>query len=652
MSKEIENLKEQLMYHDDRYYNQDDPEISDEEYDALRERYKELTGEYHDKDFVPGEAIKNRVPHTTPMLSLDKAQITDEDDLRKRIKPLLPIIIEPKYDGLTIVRYPDKALTRGNGIVGEDVTPKFDMIPGLDIIKPARRPIRMEVVMTHDEFERINKERAEKNLKLYQNCRNAAAGMLRNDDTSKIQGLTAYIYEEIGNTKRHSSMLEDLKKTYGDLITPYWRFDTVDKAIEFIKNFNRDELNFDIDGLVIKSDQPNSLLKFGVTKHHPKNAFAIKFEAKGAWTEIIDVVWQVGRENITPVAILNPVWIDGSEISRCTLHNYSQMEALGLTSIDCDKYHKTLVYVIKANDVIPKITKIKRWIDEDWLQEKFNGDVEKIEQHKKFPNCYATLLIPPSACPECLEPTEFTDSGIVKCNNPECRGKLLNRILHMSKRDALDIVGLSEETAKKIMDKYPSISHPVHIFELTKDNIKELPGFAERSAQKLYDSIQASSTAYIDRVIYAAGMPLIGDTVSRDICNTYTIEEIADIAATLDKDKLIAIPGIGKEIAESFVSNWHMVVPFGDYMTINPVPVKEIKQVDKQLSICVTGSFEGVNREYFKDIIEEAGHKFAKSVSKKTDYLLAGEKAGTKLTKAKELNIPVLTTEQELRDVL
>lgn len=647
-----EKLKELLSYHDNLYYNQDDPEISDQEYDALREEYKNLTGEYHDKDFVPGEAVKSRIKHKTIIYSLDKAQINDKDGIRKRIKELLPVVIQPKYDGLTIVRYPQNALTRGNGEFGEDVTEKFVQIKEFASILPEKRPLRMEVLMKHKDFVEINEKRDEQGLKLYQNCRNAAAGMLRNDDLSVIQGLTAYIYEEIGNSKSQSAMLDSLKEQYGDLITPYWRFDNVDDAMEFIENFDRETLDFDIDGLVVKSDQSNSLIKFGVTRHHPKNAFAIKFEAKGAWTELLDVEWQVGRFDITPVAILKPIEIDGSVISKCTLHNYNIMEGLGLTSILYDKYHRTLVHVIKANDVIPKITGVKEWIDEQWLNERYNGNEELIEAHKKLPAAYMKLLIPPSACPECLQPTELTDKGVVKCNNPECKGKLLKRITHMAGRDALDIVDLSEETAKKILEAYPEIDHPAQVLGLTVENIIKLPGYAKRSSEKLYDSIQKARTAPIDRVMYAAGMPLVGRTVSKEICNTFNIEELV---ANIDikSGKIGELPGIGEKIEQSLYDNWDgMVTPFGEWMNeILEVPKKEIKQVDKQLSICVTGTLEHP-RDYYQKIIEDAGHKFAKSVSKKTDYLLAGDKAGSKLTKANELGVPVIETEEELRDVL
>lgn len=643
----IEELKKLLEYHDDLYYNQDSPEISDQEYDALRERYKELTGEYHDKDYVPGKAIKTRISHESPILSLDKAQITDLEDLRNRIKELLPVVIEPKFDGLTVVKYPKLALTRGNGKVGEDVTEKCMQIDGFEQLTPKLYPLRMEVLMPHSEFKKINEKRKEQSLDLYENCRNAAAGMLRRDDIESIQGLKAYIYDEIGSMKSHSKVLEELNKKYPNMITPYKRFEDVDSAIEYIQNFNREELDFDIDGLVVKSDQPNSLIKFGTTGHHPKNAFAVKFEAKGEWTEIIDIEWQVGRNNITPVAILNPVKIDGSTITRCTLHNFTQMHAIGLDHIYDEEHYKTKVYVIKANDVIPRIIKVKDWVNPEWVKLKGYKSEEEA-----FKDRYGSILLAPTTCPECGQTTEFKND-ILKCVNPECKGKLLNRIIHMASRDALDIIGLSEETAKKILNEYPGIEHPSQILNLTEEEILKLPGFATRSAEKLYNAIQTSRTATLDKVLYAAGLPLIGSSVSKDICSKYSIEGIVDLIGRKAISELTELEGIGKEIANSLIDNWYMVTPFGDYMIdILETPKKENKTIDKQLSICVTGSFDGVNRDYFQAIIEEAGHKFAKSVSKKTDVLLAGQKAGSKLSKAQELGIKIITTEEELRSVI
>lgn len=640
-------LREYLEKLDNAYYNEDNPLVSDEEYDALREKYKELTGEYHDKDYVPGEAVKSRIPHETKILSLDKAQIGDVDDLRKRIKELLPVIIEPKFDGLTVVRYPNIALTRGNGELGEDVTEKCMVVPGFKSLKPTTYPLRMEVLMLRSEFKRINEERIAKGLTPYENCRNTAAGMLRRDDVETVQGLKAFIYDEIGSLASHSKVLEKLEKLYPGMITPYKRFTDVDSAIEYIQNFNREELDYDIDGLVVKSDQPNSMIKFGVTGHHPKNAFAVKFEAKGEWTEILDIEWQVGRNNITPVAILKPVKIDGSTISRCTLHNFANMHAIGLNHILYDNYHRTKVYVIKANDVIPRITKVKNWVDPEWVKLK-GYESEEVA----LMDAYGSILLAPSACPECGVGTEFSND-ILKCVNPECRGKLLNRITHMASRDALDIVGLSEETAKKIMDTYPEIIHPAEVLALTEEQILELPGFAKKSASNLYNAIQKSRTATIDKVIYAAGMPLIGKSVSKDICSCFDTEQLVTLVVNKTISALKDIDGVGEEIAKSFIDNWYMVIPFGDYMNdILEMPKKEVKKVDKKLSICVTGSFEGVNREHFQKLIEDAGHKFAKSVSKKTDFLLAGQKAGSKLAKANELGIPVITTEEELLEII
>lgn len=300
---EVTEIKRLLDYHDNLYYNQDSPEISDIEYDALKARYLELTG-LEEYDYVPGKAMFNKVEHTTPILSLDKVQITDKDKLRAEINRLWPIVIEPKFDGLTVVAYPERRfVTRGDGKIGEDVTESCKAISCLDDIDPYPNPIRMEVLMPISVFNSINEERKLEGLKLYENPRNAASGMLRNLDKSKIKGLIAYIYEIIGDTQAHTRSLWEFEEQGCEITTPRWSFSNaygskeagVEAAMNFIEEFDRTKLDYEIDGLVIKSDIPNSLERFGMTGHHPKNAIAVKFEAQGEWTKLKSVTWQVGK---------------------------------------------------------------------------------------------------------------------------------------------------------------------------------------------------------------------------------------------------------------------------------------------------------------------------------------------------------------------
>jgi DNA ligase (NAD+) len=632
---DAKELKRILNYHDNLYYNQDAPEISDEEYDALKAKYIELTGEEY--DYVPGTAMFSKYEHPYPILSLDKVQITDDITLRKEVERLLPVVIQPKFDGLTLVTYKDAISTRGNGHIGENVLNNASTIKGIKKLMELVLPVRGEALIKRSVFNEINKVRESKGLDLFKNPRNAAAGMLRNKSVSKVEGLTFFAYDLLGNSKSVTNQLNliDEKCAYDVHVTPSWRFEDADKAIEFIKNFDREALDYDIDGLVVKSDAFDSLNKFGMTGHHPKNAFAVKFVSKGAWTEIKDVTWQVGRTgSITPVAELEPVEIDGSVISRCTLHNMGIIRALDLSIIAMDLNHKTFVKVIKANDVIPRIVEVKI--------ETYNGDDPS--------SYYGKFIHPPKECPSCGNPTQM-ENDMLKCDSLECPAKLLGRVTHMAKRDALDIVGMSEETAKKIIDMY-EITEPSDIFCLTQEQLEELPGFAKKSAEKLYKAIQKARTNTLDKVMYAAGLPLIGRSVSKDVCSKYTMEELFTICLKSDIDKLTSIEGIGKEIAQSLIINYNMIAEMALAMIeIKELPKKKTVNKDSVLTICITGTLEQP-RDYYKAIIEEAGHKVSGSVSKKTDYLLAGEKAGSKLDKATELGVKIITTEEELMKIL
>lgn len=289
-------LRALLEKYEQEYYNNKEAIIEDVEYNTLLDRYYELTGKEY--DFIPGEITSdNKVEHTHPIMSLDKVKITDEERLRAEIKRLgegTGVIIEPKFDGLTIVKYPDgKCVSRGDGHFGENLTASCKDIRGLQF--ESIYPVRTEVLMPKSSFEVINRQREAEGLEAFKNPRNAAAGMLRNLDSSKVKGLEAYAYDLIGYTLQHSVALYAMANDNHMLVTPHWRFKDVDKAIEFIKSFDRESLDYEIDGLVIKSDHKNSLEKFGMTGHHPKNAIAVKFVAEEKWSQLNHIVWQVGR---------------------------------------------------------------------------------------------------------------------------------------------------------------------------------------------------------------------------------------------------------------------------------------------------------------------------------------------------------------------
>lgn len=640
-----------LKKYEEAYYSGESL-VSDEEYDVLKEQYVSQYGEY---DFVPSEGDTGfkRVKHLYPLKSLDKVQLSDKDKLRKEITRLWPIVIMPKFDGLSIEIQPNfKFITRGNGEKGDDVTAQCMQITDIDELKGLKfennGPLRAEIIMTHSDFNTLNAERETAGLKLYDNCRNTAAGMLRNLDLNKVKGLTVMIYENLGSTSAHSLSIQAIESTIGQdvldrtdniRITPVYKPVDIDAALNFLDNLEnfRKLIDYDIDGWVVKSDLDNSLKHFGgYTGHHPKNAFSVKGEAKGAWTKINSITWQVGKENITPVAELEPVYIDGSTISRATLHNVSFLKAIGLNDIIING-GRTLVKVVKANDVIPKIIKVKREYDSEEVA------IDTVQAPTKCPICGGETAIKDSD----------SDSEILICTNEDCSAKIQAKAELMASRDALDITGLSEGTIAKILDTYEVNSHE-EILSITKEHLLALDGFAEKSAQSLYDAMQkAIKKQPIDKVLYASAIPLIGKSTAKDICKVYTIEELSNILAKSDTDAvkdLCKIKGIGKETANSLVKHKDKFrLMFVAINEVTDIAVKDNNPNKEQYSICITGQ-----REPFKTIIESAGHKVTSSVSKKTKALIAadGDLTTSKAIKAIELKIPIIKTVEELEELL
>lgn len=640
-----------LKKYEEAYYSGESL-VSDEEYDVLKEQYVSQYGEY---DFVPSEGDTGfkRVKHLYPLKSLDKVQLSDKDKLRKEITRLWPVVIMPKFDGLSIEIQPNlKFITRGNGEKGDDVTAQCMQITDIDELKGLKfennGPLRAEIIMTHSDFNTLNAERETAGLKLYDNCRNTAAGMLRNLDLNKVKGLTVMIYENLGSTSAHSLSIQAIESTIGQdvldrtdniRITPVYKPVDIDAALNFLDNLEnfRKLIDYDIDGWVVKSDLDNSLEHFGgYTGHHPKNAFSVKGEAKGAWTKINSITWQVGKENITPVAELEPVYIDGSTISRATLHNVSFLKAIGLNDIIING-GRTLIKVVKANDVIPKIIKVKREYDSEEVA------IDTVQAPTKCPICGGETAIKDSD----------SDSEILICTNEDCSAKIQAKAELMASRDALDITGLSEGTIAKILDTYEVNSHE-EILSITKEHLLALDGFAEKSAQSLYDAIQkAIKKQSIDKVLYASAIPLIGKSTAKDICKVYTIEELSNILAKSDTDAvkdLCKIKGIGKETANSLVKHKDKFrLMFVAINEVTDIAVKDNNPNKEQYSICITGQ-----REPFKTIIESAGHKVTSSVSKKTKALIAadGDLTTSKAIKAIELKIPIIKTVEELEELL
>lgn len=637
------SIIEYLKQCDHHYYVLDDPLISDAEYDQLKSQIEEY-------DYVPGEALFSKVKHTTPVISLEKVQITDEKGLCKhfnrlnfREENIAGAFLQWKYDGLTIVKYPDgRCVTRGNGETGEDVTANCLKVPGVKEMK-SQYPIRMEVMMKKSEFNKINEERIGEGLEPYKNTRNAAAGMLRNLDSSKVQGLIAIAYELIGHKGSNYDMQKELyhavncnRECVARSVGVFNEYD-LSREIEEHK-LERKALDYDVDGLVLKSNRPNSLEYYGSTSHHPLNAIAIKFETPVVWTELERIVWQVGRTGkVVPVAEFKPIDILGSTVERATLHNIAYVHALGLTHYAYDSCHRSQIAVTKANEIIPAVIDVK------------HPDV--VEGH------YVCAVHEPKVCPDCGEPLEKVKDQVF-CRNKNCKERLIAAAVHMVSKSGLDIKGLSEETIRKMYDilEKESIDYYGYTFPLAfdeKEYVLALDGFAEKSATKLVNAINNARTKVtMTKFLTACGIPLLGKSTAKLIAKRFkTIDEIIKDAES-DAKILLSIDGIGEELVASIKENFYLALDLSIMITdiVSEYEVPKAK-ADKQKTFVITGTLEHP-RDYYVAIIEDAGHKVSGSVSKKTYAVLAGDKAGSKLDKANELGIKIITSESELREDL
>lgn len=624
MSNMNNNLKEYLQELDNAYYNKGEALVSDAEYDSLKTQYLKSINQ-NEYNYVPGEATSNsKVTHKYPVLSLDKVQMNDAETLRKRLTEIFPVVIQPKFDGLTGVYYGDEDIyvSRGNGKIGDDITIKVKAgVKGLgerqDYI------VRGEILMLKSEFESINKERIAKGEEPFKNPRNATAGMLRNDDLSKIKGLYFYAYNILAEEAEipFEEEMQILKKN--GWITPInYIPETVDDAIEYLTSFNRNSLDYEIDGLVAKHIGNK---KFGFTAHHPKNSIAIKSEQTGVWSVLESVEWNTGKTGIiAPTGIIKPIELLGTTVSRVTLHNIDYINNLNL-SINKE------VKVIKANEIIPRI-----------IDSKGKGDKE---------------IKSPSTCPSCCQKTEF-ENNILYCKNPECEAQLSNKIINLASRDGLNIEGLSEATVEKMI-KYiknkNNLGYPLNLtlpFHFTIKDILSLESFKEKSAIKLYNNIQNAKNPDLKNYIYAANIPLVGKSASEEIANTLlTLDGLANDCINSFK-KTSEIKGIGKEIVKNLNSYAQEIfLNFHDIGILpKPVMLKTLDNTKEQLTFVITGAFN-IPRKEIEKLIKEAGHKVSNSVSSKTSFLLAsaGEECTSKYKKAISLNTPIINNLDELK---
>lgn len=636
---------EELNYH---YYTLDAPLVSDGEYDKLYDRLKELENEADiHPDNSPTQKVGGEVLekfekhfHISRLYSQDKAQNYEElkewieranrlhdsyNQTHKEKLPDLEFVMEYKFDGLTInLTYEDgkliNAATRGNGIVGEEISAQAKTIKSipLKIEEQSLLEIQGEALMPLSELERYNKEN-EFQLK---NARNAAAGALRNLDTNETRkrNLTVYFYNISTTNLDFSTELEmlDFLKNENFNIHPYHKlvktYDEIILELDKIEN-ERNTIDILTDGVVIKINDKKTQEVLGYTNKFPRWSVAFKFEAEEYTTTLLDVVWNVGRTGkVTPSAILEPVDFSGATVSRATLNNYDDIlrkkVRIGST-----------VFIRRSNDVIPEILGV---VDE---RQEGTKPIEK-----------------PSHCPYCNTDLIEGNVHIICPNSISCTPQLLARMQHYASRNAMDIEGLSEKTIAQLMGEL-KIEDIYEIYDLKFADLLKLDRFGRKKSQNLIDAIAESKNRDLNRFIYAIGIPNVGERTARDLANKF---KTFDNLRHANVDQLVEIDDIGDITALNIVEFFDdkKISNAIDILLSKGINLNEVKNDDasnelENLTFVITGTIEDYKRDDIKELIEKNGGKVTGSVSKNTDILLCGQKAGSKLTKAKDFGIEV-----------
>ena len=659
--KRIEELRKTVEYHANKYYNEDKPEISDFEYDMLMVELRNLEKQY--PEFISSESLTQKVggkakegfkkvEHEVPLQSLQ--DVFSYDEVREFLNRIekqaqennvskVEYVVETKIDGLSAaIEYKEGKFvigaTRGNGLVGEDVTENLRTIKTIpqEIKDKINLTVRGEVFISKENFEKMNLEREENEEELFANARNAAAGSLRQLDSNitKQRPLDIYIFnvQKIEGKKfnSHFEELEYLSKQ-GFNVNPVRIYcktqEEVIKAIEKIGQ-DREKLSFGIDGAVVKVDDLSFRKILGTTSKVPKWAVAYKYPPEQKETILKDIICQVGRTGvITPMAILEPVIVAGSKISKTTLHNEDFIKEKELKIGDT-------VVIQKAGDVIPEIVCCKK--------EKRSGEEKQFEMPKSCPVCGATTV-------------REEGEAALRCTGIECPAKLFRNLVHFVSREAMNIDGLGENIISQLQEKN-LISNIADIYDLTFEQIASLKKNGTKFAQNLIDSINKSKENELYRLITALGIRHVGVKAAKVLAKKYkSIDNLAEASL----ESLSETPDVGEIVANSIKKFFleeqtrHLIQRL-KAAGVNTEEVNLGEISDKRFegkTFVLTGKLDTFTRDEAQDIIEKFGGKVSGSVSKKTTFVLAGEDAGSKLTKAQELGIQVLS-EQEFKGLV
>jgi len=628
------------------YYTEDNPIATDEEYDTLYFKIKKYEDENPSKilDISPTQRVGDVIldgfekrKHLQAMYSLD--DVFNEKEFFEWIEKLPEnetYSCEPKYDGASLnITYNNGRLiagtTRGDGKEGEDITANMPYIIGVPLSIPYKGlvEIRGEVTIQKDDFDEINVWRVENDKDKFSNVRNAASGGLRSFESKNIKAYKLHFtpYSLGENELDFETQIDEAKWIISQGFKNWGTNDFVIlKTKEEIQEFylkmieNRDNYPMMLDGMVVKVNSKSEQEKLGFTSKYPRWAIAYKFPAIEKVTKLNDVILQVGKTGaITPVAIIEPVDIDGVTVSRATLHNFDEINKDGLMINDT-------VVIIRSGDVIPKITKI--------FKDRRNGKEIKIKT--------------PTECPICGDSNLDTEDTIIKCTNKNCSARVKGVLTYAVGQKAFNMSSVGESTISELVDR-GMVSSVIDLWSITKEEFMTLDGFKKRKAEKTYDAIHGiigKVDAY--RVLNALDIPLIGETASKKLVKVFRERIFQPIENPISYEELIAVEDIGHESAKMFVSfmeeNFDLVVDL--YETIQPVIEEEISLGNQfeGKKFVITGTLSKPRGE-FKKLIEAHGGKVSGSVSKNTDYVLVGEDAGSKEKKAIELGLNILDEE-------
>lgn len=652
IEKRISELIDLINYHNEKYYNEDTPEIDDFEYDNLMKELIKLEEENpmlkrvdSPSNRVGGKALDkfDQIVHKYPMLSLSNAySAQDLRDFDRRVREAVSgkveYVVEFKIDGLSVsLTYENgefvKGATRGDGVVGEDITKNLMTVKSIPLKVDYKDEliVRGEVYISKDNFEKINKQQEESEQSLYANPRNLAAGSLRQLDpklTAK-RPLDIFIFNlehlAADDCKTHSGSLELLDKLRFSVSPDFKVFDNIEDIIKHIEYWteHREELKYGIDGMVIKVNNFEQRERMGFTAKSPRWAIAYKFPAERKTTKLLDIIIEVGRTgNITPTAVLESVKLAGTTVSRATLHNEDNIKEKDIRIGD-------MVVVQKAGDIIPQVVEVDK--------EARTGEEVVFEM--------------PHKCPVCGEATvRLEGEAAVKCINMSCPAQIRRGIIHFVSRDAMNIDGLGESIITLLLEK-KLIKDVSDLYYLKKEDVVNLERMGEKSATNLINALEKSKTNDLYRLINGLGIKHIGVKGAKIIANEF---KDLDIIMNLNASQLINLEEFGETMADSVVEFFkeEKNITVIEKLKNAGVNIKiidndnegAIKVFDK-MKIVLTGTLSTLKRNDAKDIIEKLGGKATSSVSKSTSFVLAGEEAGSKLTKANELGVKVIDEE-------